>query len=299
MATLQTIKKGLEIIPYDNFTFEGMIEAKKLTDEQIMKEFNKLKKMKTDKLKRTFCGNKILYHYQFKELLSTPRDVKNYKTLEEIFNDEDLKKYWVDMTFKMDRRKKLNHITPIDLFEGYRRCRGSINFFKAFTTKYLMDKYKGTHLLDPTAGWGGRLLGVRSLDKEYTGIDTNINLKEGYDKMIEKFGGKMIWQSCLEVDFSVIDYDIVITSPPYFNLEKYNHMTPFESKKKYYTDFLIPLVNKSLQHIKRNGKVIINISNYMYDGYLKYGGKKCVERFDLIQQMGGKPNKEVIYIFEN
>ena len=160
-----------------------------------------------------------------------------------------------------------------------------------------MAKYGGTHLLDPTAGWGGRLLGARSLDKEYTGIDTNLNLKTGYDDMIDKFGGHMIYDSCFNVDFANIDYDIVITSPPYINLEQYNHMTPFESKEKYYTNFLIPLINKSLKHIKRDGRVIINISNYMYDDYLKYGGVACIDKYDLLQQMGGKPNKEVIYIF--
>ena len=297
MTTMETIRKGLDNIPYDNFTFQGMIDAKQLTDEKINKEFIKLVKMPTDKLKRTFCCNKILYHYQFRELLSTRRDVKNYKTLKEIFDDPAQKKYWIDMTFKINRRDKLEHISIIDVFEGYRRCKGSINFFKAFTTKYLMDKYNGTHLLDPTAGWGGRLLGARSLNAEYTGIDTNINLKPGYDKMIEKFGGNMIWGSCLDVDFSTIDYDIVITSPPYINLEKYSHMPLFGSKENYYKEFLIPLINKSKQHIKRNGKVIINISDYMYDDYIIYGGIPCLERFDMLQQMGGKKNKEVIYVF--
>ena len=214
--TIETIRKGLDTIPYDDFTFEGMIDAKQLTDEKINKEFIKLVKMSTDKLKRTFCCNKILYHYQFRELLSTRRDVKNYK---EIFDDPAQKKYWIDMTFKINRRDTLGHISIIDVFEGYRRCKGSINFFKAFTTKYLMDKYNGTHLLDPTAGWGGRLL------------------------MIEKFGGNMIWGSCLDVDFSTIDYDIVITSPPYINLEKYSHMPLFGSKENYYKEFLIPLIN--------------------------------------------------------
>ena len=71
MTTMETIRKGLDTIPYDDFTFEGMIDAKQLTDEKINKEFIKLVKMSTDKLKRTLCCNKILYDYQIRELLYT------------------------------------------------------------------------------------------------------------------------------------------------------------------------------------------------------------------------------------
>ena len=154
-------------------------------------------------------------------------------------------------------------------------------------------------MLDFTAGWGGRLLGAKSLDIKYTGIDTNVNLKNGYDKIIEKFGGDMIYKSCLDVDFSKIDYDFVLTSPPYINLEIYENMNLFNSKEQFYKMFLIPMIEKSLKYIKNNGKVLINISNYMYDDYVKYGGKECIDKIDLLQQMGGKANKEIIYVFSN
>jgi len=286
---------------YDILTFNQLINSKKLSNDIIIKEFDKLKKIDCTTNKRCFIGNKILYHYQFEELLKTRRDVKNYKTIEEIFNNPNELKKWIDYTIKINRIKKNDYITSNCVFECYRLCKGSIQFFKPYTTKYLCKHFKASAVLDPAAGWGGRLLGARSLNLEYTGIDTNINLKEGYDKMIELFGGKMIYKNCLDVDYSKINYDFVITSPPYINVEKYSNMTLFDNNKQYYTEFLIPLINKLIKHINKSinkkSYICINISNYMYDDYLKYGGVPCDEKMDLLQQMGGKKNKEIIYIW--
>jgi len=82
-------------------------------------------------------------------------------------------------------------------------------------------------------------------------------------------------------------------------------MPLFKDKETYYKKFLIPMIKKCLKHIKDDGAVCINISDYMYEDYIKYGGAEegrgfeCVERIDLLQQMGGKPNKEVVYVFKN
>jgi len=284
---------------YSLISYDDIKNCKNITEELVDKEFSNLKKLKWDKNNLTFCGNKIIYHYQFENILATTRDVKDYKTLKDIFEDELLKEYWIGQTIKMKRRKKLDYIEAVDIFECYRRCKGSIVCFKAFPTKYLCKRFNATKMLDFTAGWGGRLLGARSLGIKYIGIDTNTNLRSGYKKMIEKFGGMMIWESCLKVDFSQLDYDFVLTSPPYMNLEIYDHFEKFESREKYYKEFLIVMIERCLKYIKNHGKVCINISNYMYDEYLKYGGRTCIEKIDLQQQMGGKPNKEFIYVFSH
>ena len=282
---------------YDILTFQQLLDLKKLDDIKLKKEWDKLIKAPSKKNRRTFVGNKILYHFQFEELLKTKRDIKNYKTMDEILSNKDLSKQWIDYSIKLNRNVKKAYLTSVDIFECYRLCRGSVVFFKPFTTKYLCTHFKATAVLDPCAGWGGRLLGARSLGLEYTGIDTNINLKKNYDKMIELYGGAMLYEDCLDTDFSAINYDMVITSPPYLNIEKYSHMPLFDSERAYYEDFLILLIKKCKSHIKRPGRVCINISNTIYKKYLKYGGEKCDEELDLKQQMGGKPNKEVIYVW--
>jgi len=303
MASQQIQKSNPE---YDNITYDHIKNCKALTDAEIKKEFTKLRKLKCDTNTRSFCGNKIIYHYMLEHMLNTRRDVKNYKLLSEIFDDEEAKKKIIDYSIKLNRRKKLDYIEPVDVYECFRFCKGSVNTFKAGTVKYLINRFKATSMLDFTAGWGGRLLGAMATDTKYIGIETNTNLKEGYKGMMALGeGAEMIWQSCLDVDFSTLDYDFVLTSPPYINLEMYENMPLFKDKETYYKKFLIPMIKKCLKHIKDDGAVCINISDYMYEDYIKYGGAEegrgfeCVERIDLLQQMGGKPNKEVVYVFKN
>jgi len=281
---------------YSIITYNDIVNCKNLNLDTMKKEYSKL--VKSVNNPNGFYGNKIIYSLFLQEMIETKRDKKNYKTIREMFEDEELKNKLIDLAIKVNRRKKLNYVEPVDIYEVHRLCYGSINTFKACQVKSIIKNFGGTHLLDPTAGWGGRLLGSVSSGLKYTGIDTNINLKEGYDKLIEiAGGGEMIWDSCLNVDFSNIDYDLVLTSPPYLNLEKYNNMELWNNNEAYYKDFLIPLIDRLTTNIKRGGKVCINISDYMYKDYLKYGGVECIECQNLNQQLGGKKNKELIYIW--
>jgi DNA modification methylase len=116
---------------------------------------------------------------------------------------------------------------------------------------------------------------------------------------------KMIWQSCLDVDFSKIDYDFVLTSPPYVNLEIYEHMTEWSDDEAFYKGFFIPLWTKCVQHIKKGGHVCFNISPKMYADAVKFGLTPCDSEEDLKQQMGqkvamltkGKKKQDKIYIW--
>jgi hypothetical protein len=284
-------------IDYDLINYEDIVNCKKVSENVLTKEWERLKKLKCDENSRAFAGNKIIYNFMFKHLLRVRRDIKNYDLLEEIFNDPEKKKYWIDMTLKINRRDKADYINATDIYECYRRCRGGVVVFKSITAKYLYKRFNATKVLDPTAGWGGRLLGARALGLEYTGIDTNINLKDGYDEIQKRYGGEMIWASCLDVNFENIEYDFVLTSPPYYNLEQYENMELFKSEEEFYKLFMIVLIEKCLKYIKNNGAVCFNVSDYMYEKYINYGGRECVEKIDLLQQMGGKKNKELVYVF--
>ena len=285
---------------YDAITYTDIVRSKRLTHTQLVSDFNKLTKVKCDEPTNSYMGNSIIYNFFVDEMIKTQRDVKGYITFDKVMADPELKKKWIDQAIKIGRTK-LDYLRPQDLWECYRRCKGSVNTFKAPMVKHLIRKFEATHYLDPTMGWGGRFLGAMSEGIKYTGIETNTNLMAGYTKMKELYDEEdeatFIWKDCMLVNFSRIDYDFVLTSPPYFNLETYSNMKPFESNEMYYKAFLIPLILKLKLFIRRNGKVLINISNYMYDDYLKYGGIKATETMELPQSMGGKKNKEMIYIF--
>lgn len=173
-------------------------------------------------------------------------------------------------------------------FEVYRRCTGAVVFFKPTIAINVYKQVRATAVLDPCAGWGGRLLGAAAIGIPYTGIDTNATLKPSYDAMVAALNIKnttVLWTDALSVDFSEIDYDCVLTSPPYINLEVYPGMPPFSSDDDFYNKFLIPLINKCRAHIRRAGHVCFNISPPMYEALTTtYGYEKCSLEVPMLQQ---------------
>ena len=83
-----------EEMPY---SLEQVQMCKVITQEGVLKDYLNLKAFHADTNPKKFCGNPIIYQYQFNELLKCRRDTKNYKTIEKWFADPELKeKLWKD-----------------------------------------------------------------------------------------------------------------------------------------------------------------------------------------------------------
>ena len=296
----------------DSVTIEDIENHKAISTRELQKDLENLRRFDATENKNNFYGNPFLYHFQFKNLLNCRRE--KGKTIYDIWNDPEEQKKLIENTRKRNRGGRT---AAGNVYECFRINLGSIVMFKSTTAKYLYRKYGATHVLDPTAGWGGRMLGAWALDIDYTGIDTNTELKPAYDGMIdfldkeqefdsnlfetEASNLQMIYESCLDVDFSKIPYDMVLTSPPYINLEIYEHMEPWQSDELFYNDFFLPLFEKCLKHIKIGGNVCFNISPKMYEDALKHGLPECDSEEDLLQQLGqqkGKKKQDKIYIWQ-
>jgi hypothetical protein len=301
----------------NSVTIDDVENHKHITTAELHKDLNNLNKFTAVDNKNNFAGNPFLYHFQFKNLLKCRR--QDGKTIYDIYNDPT---EWTKLIESTRQRNRGGRTAAGNVFECFRINLGSVVMFKATTAKYLYKKYNATQVLDPTAGWGGRMLGAWSLGIDYIGIDTNIEMTSAYDSMIKflnEYTGfnnpnftivntsdlKMIWQSCLDVDFSQIEYDFVLTSPPYVNLEIYEHMDLWDSNEAFYRSFFIPLWEKCVKHIKSGGRVCFNISPKMYEDALTFGLTACDEEEDLLQQMGqkktaikkGKKKQDKIYIW--
>jgi len=283
-------------------TLSDIENHKNITTKELRKDLDNLNKFDASTNANNFAGNPFLYHYQFKNLLKCRRE--DGKTIYDIAADQT---QWDKLIENTKVRNRGGRTAAGNVFECFRINLGSVVMFKSTTAKYLYKKYKAKNVLDPTAGWGGRMLGAWSLGINYTGIDTNIEMKPAYDDMMSFLkaetgfdnalfevdnGSKlnMLWQSCLDVDFSQLEYDFVLTSPPYVNLELYEHMTPWQKDEDFYKNFFIPLHTKCVTHIKKGGNVAFNISPKMYEDALKFGLTPCDEEEDLKQQMGQKAN---------
>ena len=306
--TLKPVNENL-----DQVTISDVEDHKLITIDELNKDLKNLLDFEADENTNNFYGNPFLYHFQFKNLLNCKRE--GGRTIYEIYKD---RAEWDKLIDSARKRNRGGRTAAGNVFECFRINLGSIVMFKSTTAKYLYKKYNAKSVLDPTAGWGGRMLGAWALGIDYTGIDTNTNMKPAYDKMTEYLSSynqfnnplfeqenntnlKMIWSSALDVDFSKIDYDFVLTSPPYVNLEIYEHMDKWSSDEAFYKEFFIPLWQKSVDNIKKGGHVCFNISPKMYDDAVTHGLEPCDDEEDLKQQLGqqtGKKKQDKIYIWQ-
>ena len=306
--TLKPVNENL-----DQVTISDVEDHKLINIDELNKDLKNLLDFGADENTNNFYGNPFLYHFQFKNLLNCKRE--GGRTIYEIYKD---RAEWDKLIDSARKRNRGGRTAAGNVFECFRINLGSIVMFKSTTAKYLYKKYNAKSVLDPTAGWGGRMLGAWALGIDYTGIDTNTNMKPAYDKMTEYLSSynqfnnplfeqenntnlKMIWSSALDVDFSKIDYDFVLTSPPYVNLEIYEHMDKWSSDEAFYKEFFIPLWQKSVDNIKKGGHVCFNISPKMYDDAVTHGLEPCDDEEDLKQQLGqqtGKKKQDKIYIWQ-
>ena len=262
--------------------YTALLKEKTLTTDQVAKEFKKLEKYDATENKRSFAGNNLIYHFFLDKMCETATEKGH--TIKMLMTGQDYLPWWLEQTKKMNRTGS----EAVRLFECIRVCRVPVAFFKPSISKYIYKSLGATAVLDPCAGWGGRMLGAISLGIPYTGFDTNTELASGYEKMLtsyDKTKYKINFQSSLEADFSTLDYDLVLTSPPYYNLEVYQGMPRFASEDAFYKDFLIPLLDKCRKHIKKHGKVLFNISPKMYKKLTAiYKYPSCVASYHMLQQ---------------
>jgi hypothetical protein len=278
-------------------TFAEVLLSKQLPHEQLAAEYRKLCAYVPDETKRSFTGNPILYHYQMDNLCRVA--TKSAASFYDIITGDESKRteWWAKVNRYAAGSRPLQ--PALRFFEMYRRLTGPVIFFRPTIAATLYAKVNATAVLDPCAGWGGRLLAAAAKGIAYTGIDTNVALKPAYETMIAALGissATMIWADALSVDFATIDYDCVLTSPPYVNVELYQNMTPFKSDNDFYTTFLIPLINKCRASIRRGGSVCFNISPKMYKALLKHGYRPCDVAVPMLQQkIQGMDKGDCIY----
>ena len=303
----QTFGLGDKIDPHPEnaMPWSMIMKDVKGDNQNPIQLFDKLVHYDASNNKRSFCGNKIVYEYFLEAMMKTR--YKGGKTAQEIYEANPIK-VW-ERVCKIDRRKN-QEPNGTDVFELNR----AITFFKPSIAKHLCERFQAKAVLDPCAGWGGRMLGCVSAGCDYLGYDTNPDLVPCYKRMIDDLRGhwkwvssckgQMNWYSCLEYPSFTdnygcpYEYDLVITSPPYENLEVYEGMNVFENDEDYYVNFLIPMIDKCRRWIATDGNVCINISPKIYEKLTQtYHYEKAVDKIDFLQQMGQKSGKKEDFIY--
>jgi DNA modification methylase len=161
-----------------------------------------------------------------------------------------------------------------DVVRIYHRHR--VANFRPTLAKALYDKYSKAKdiVLDFSAGYGGRLLGSLTLNRHYIGIDPETAQVTGLRRTIQSLrkiavGTAEIHRACAEdllPELSSSSVDLVFTSPPYFNNERYSNSV-MQSFKRYPTyerwkaEFLRPLIFQSYRVLRSGGHLILNVAD--------------------------------------
>ena len=189
---------------------------------------------------------------------------------------DSFKKMWVaDNLVKMLRWNRKSHSTPYlseikrGIYFNFGLPKSTI--YRPQMAKMIVTGLNGEVVLDPCAGWGGRLLGAVSSNAHYIGFEPNIKTYNGLLKLSKFLNIQdkvtLICDDALNMDkYDIGEVDIVLTSPPYFNLEVYSHeKTQSIYNNKTYDDwldnFLNPLVNLCLSKLKDGGWSCWNVHN--------------------------------------
>lgn len=171
--------------------------------------------------------------------------------------------------------------------------KGSGTAFPPFHAKYLADKYLPIDgdgiVVDPCAGWGGRLLGTLCVNRTgsvtYYGIDPEVRNKPAYDGLerrvniwlAKELTGKRIakiaylpfedWLKTKSAQILRGKVNLVFTSPPYFSAENYNPENKKQSANRYKgydawrNGFYKKLIRGAYQLLKPGGTFVLNIAN--------------------------------------
>lgn len=247
--------------------------------EDAYKDYEKFYNLDCDDIsfeKRNLLGSKFLDYYFFEERSQTlsRKGINFIDFYRQMEKTKDLPKSLI--TFFEWNEKNSNRNFESIMYDYFRLYYGSINQFRPSWAKKIYCIYQPKSILDISAGWGGRLLGAIAMGIPYIGFDTNINLKDSYDEIIELLKPKktkIIFKDSSTVDYSKYDYDMVFTSPPYYTTETYSNMPEYKSKEDFNEKFLFPTVEKSYKYLKKSGHYILNIPIEIYNSLIPILGK--------------------------
>lgn len=131
-------------------------------------------------------------------------------------------------------------------------------------------------VLDPCAGWGGRMLGFSTVVSQYYGYEPYTNTYNGLNEL-----GEWIKKRNQYFDFKIDnlqfedaivkknEFDFAFTSPPYYDTEKYgNEKTNSYNRYKSFNDwcdlFYLPMIQKTMDSLKKDCSFVLNIGSRVY-----------------------------------
>jgi DNA polymerase I-like protein with 3'-5' exonuclease and polymerase domains len=151
--------------------------------------------------------------------------------------------------------------------------------FPPHVARDLAKEYNLTKLsrvLDPCAGWGGRMIGFSTVVDSYTCCEPSTKTAVGLRKLHD-------WLRVFRSDFSATiheapfedielppaSFDFALTSPPYYDTERYadeptNSFNRYHSFDDWCRGFYEPLIHRTMAALKPGAAFVLNIGSRVY-----------------------------------
>jgi hypothetical protein len=159
----------------------------------------------------------------------------------------------------------------------YKLCKGCTTFRPKLLSS-MVNEFGPESILDISSGWGDRLAAAIATRVTYLGCDPNSCLHPGYKSMIKLLGNneklpdgspkyKVLHDKFQECKIpSGRKFDMVFTSPPYYDVEEYSHektqsINEFNSVDAWFNGFLVPSLDKAWKHLNIGGLLVLHINN--------------------------------------
>jgi len=229
------------------------------TDNVLYKDWKQLKDWSTDSStinSTSRLGMKLCEHF-----FPNFYDITNNKgeSFHNLWNKNNL--------IKILKWNRNSHSTPYlsELKRGIYFCCGLTKntMYRPQMSKMICDYYKPKIVLDPCAGWGGRLMGAVSSGAYYIAFEPNTETYNNLLKLIDFLGISDRVQLICDDAMNMLNYDLpkvdlIITSPPYFDLEIYTNessqsITNHCNYKSWSEYFLYGIIEKSTSLLNNTG----------------------------------------------
>lgn len=163
--------------------------------------------------------------------------------------------------------------------------------FSPVIAKTIYEIFDGKNVLDLSMGWGDRLVGaLASTIDSYTGIDPNSNMHPIYQQIANKYKHnkrtKFICSPAEDAQIEPNQFDLIFTSPPYFDRERYSDEDT-QSWKRYGSSvqrwlegFLFKTMENSYSWLQEGGRLILNINDVSEEESI------CKPMLDYAQKLG-------------
>jgi len=271
--------------------FQIKLPYREISYDDAVADYNRLLKQDSSKLGTIGdWGSKFDYEYRFNhhyvENVNAGNKASDYFHQVERWKCDATgypspQKTWENERFRLTLFKalfslKVKEINPTILRNIISLRKYIAAQFRPSAAKYIYDYFQAETVLDFSMGWGDRILGAHASEyvKKYVGFDPNHDLMAGYIEQIkfyQKIGKPMKFKLhpwCAEDEQIVLEdeFDLVFTSPPYFDKEKYNQseLQSYKMHKKFddwMQDFLFDSIKLRTQNLKSGGHLVINISD--------------------------------------